>query len=184
VGVLTTDPGRYLKTTAWLSEIAPVWTVHRDPAGPTLHVLFEGGLDAGFAFLPASVFQWVTRLGPVLKRVPLPAAVGRRMEEASDYYRLGYRVLFDKDGTAQRFFSLFPAVQRVRERPTARDFTECTNHFWFVAAWTAKHLRRGELWRARAIGAEGEMSGQTLGSGMRCPPASEATAMQQTHSRR
>ena len=62
VGIATTHPGRYQKDTSWLSEIAPVWTMYREPGGDTHHVLFEGGLDAGIAVLPVRAFAIAARM--------------------------------------------------------------------------------------------------------------------------
>jgi aminoglycoside 6-adenylyltransferase len=75
----------------------------------------------------------------------------------SEYYRRGVRVLFDKDGTAEKFLSLFPASPTTHRPPDARQFQQAIDEFWFKATWTAKHLWRGEVWHTRASGSEGRL---------------------------
>lgn len=55
VALATTQPKRYHADTSWIADIAPVWTMHKDHGGPTYHVLFEGGLDAGIAIIPMAL---------------------------------------------------------------------------------------------------------------------------------
>jgi aminoglycoside 6-adenylyltransferase len=172
VAIMTTAAAKYHRDRRWLSEIADVWAVVPDPSGVTYHVLFAGGLDAGIAVIPASPVKLAARVVPVLRRFPavsraLPLGAGVRLEReiagAAAYTRRGYRVLFDKDGLAKRFFSLFPASGlSTAPRPAEAQFARAVNEFWFVAAWTAKHIWRGEVWRARSTGLEGGMRDAVL----------------------
>jgi len=169
VGIATTEPGRYHEDTAWLSEIAPVWTMYRDPGGATYHVLFDGGLDAGIAVLPVRAFAFAARMAPVLnsrvvQEMPLIGkALRQQLNSGADYYGPGCRVLFDKDGAATRFLQAFPAgARKTRALPSRKEFGSATNEFWFNAVWTAKHLERGELWFARTAGCEGSLRGRLL----------------------
>jgi aminoglycoside 6-adenylyltransferase len=68
--------------------------------------------------------------------------------DAADLLRRGTRILVDKDGL----------VAKIRERPLPKlenlppsesDFGNVVHDFWYHALWTAKHLRRGELWWAK-----------------------------------
>lgn len=170
VAILTTAPASYHRDTSWIAEIAEVWAVSNDPSGVTYHVLFAGGLDAGIAVIPATPVKLATRVVPTLRKVPsriVPFGLGRRLERelqgAAAYTSRGYRVLFDKDGMAERFFSLFPTgAASAPPPPTASEFAAIVNEFWFVAVWTAKHLWRGEAWRARSVGLEGRMKDALL----------------------
>lgn len=171
VALATTQPKRYHAETNWIAEIAPVWTMYKDPSGTTYHVLFEGGLDAGIAIIPMTSVKLATRVLPTLLRHPaisraLPFGTGKRLQrqldELSEYYRRGVRVVLDKDGTAERFLSLFPARPTTHKLPDRRQFRQAIDEFWFKVAWTAKHLWRGEVWHTRASGTEGSLRGLLL----------------------
>lgn len=167
VALATTQPKRYHADTGWIAEIAPVWTMYKDPSGTTYHVLFEGGLDAGIAIIPIAPVKLATRVLPTLQRHPaisraLPFGVGKGLERqlaaVSEYYRRGYRVLLDRDGTAEKFLSLFPPrATTTHKLPRAAQFQQTVDEFWFKVVWTAKHLWRGELWHTRASGSEGRL---------------------------
>jgi aminoglycoside 6-adenylyltransferase len=155
VGFVVKRPARYLSDVRWLAEIASPLVSYRDSAGPTIHVLFEGGLDVGLAFLPYSAFKSALRFIAPIKRRPgvqraLPFGLGTRIDsliaEGAAYYGRGYRVLVDKDGLVARFMAEFPAPAVRVEPPSKDDFSQTVNEFWFSAVWIAKHLRRGEHW--------------------------------------
>jgi aminoglycoside 6-adenylyltransferase len=63
---------------------------------------------------------------------------------------VGYRVLLDKDGLtgglpAPTHTAFIPA------RPTAREYRQLVEEFWFTATYVAKYLWRGETFGARGI---------------------------------
>jgi len=161
VGFTTTHPERYLASDEWVSEIADAWLMHPDPVGVTRHVLFEGGLDAGLAPIPHNSVAQAVRFLPVLRRLPLPrslrGSVERQLASAAEYVSRGVRVILDKDGIADRFLALLPSVEQRRSVPTQDEYSETVNRFWFEAIWTAKHLRRGELWHAKCGALDGRM---------------------------
>ncbi len=168
VAFLTTSPAKYYANTRWISEIAPVWAIHKDQAGATYHVLFEGCRDAGIAAIPATSVRLATTIVPALRRVPGVSSLGpmkqlqAELESATEYYRRGARVLFDKDGTAGRFLTAFPPSRHAYESPSADAFGATVNEFWIGAVWTAKHFMRGETWYARSVGCEGILRETTL----------------------
>jgi aminoglycoside 6-adenylyltransferase len=171
IGFTTTDPQRYLSSTDWLGDIAPTWVTYPDPSGVVHHVLFEGGLDAGIAVLASGKVKQALRFLPVLRRFPvlfrlLPRGLAQQIRQdvasAGDYYRRGARVILDKDGLAARFLALFPAESASHGPPTQSEFLEAVNEFWFLAVWTAKHVRRGELWFAKTEGCDGQMKSLLL----------------------
>jgi aminoglycoside 6-adenylyltransferase len=165
LGFTTTQPQRYLDSNDWLSEIANVWVWYPDATGVTRHVLFEGGVDAGLAPIPHSAVKLAVRFVPALRRLPLRALVPsgvrngieRQLSEAGEYVDRGARVLLDKDGLFPRFLALLPAPERRRTQPSAAGFQELVSKFWFEAVWTAKHVRRGELWHAKCASCDGRM---------------------------
>jgi len=56
-------------------------------------------------------------------------------------------VLFDKDGIVEH---LLQVTQAPPSHPPAEDeFLNLIHDFWYHAVWTAKKLRRGELWTAQ-----------------------------------
>lgn len=166
VAFMTTDSAKYHANTGWIEQIAPVWAIHRDPIGVTYHVLFDGGRDAGIAVIPARSVRLATLVVPALRRVPgvaraLPFGLGRKLqsevEGASEYYRRGARLLFDKDDAAARFLAVFPPAERGYLPPSADVFSGVIDEFWIGATWAAKHLWRGEVWYARSVGYEGTL---------------------------
>jgi len=171
VGFTTTDPQRYLSKTDWIEDIAPTWVTYPDPGGVVRHVLFEGGLDAGFAVLANNTVKQAVRFLPVLRRFPillrlLPKGLGQQITgdiaSAADYYRRGVRVILDKDRLAAKFLSLFPADSQPNRPPSQPEFLDAISEFWFRAVWTAKHLRRGELWFAKTESCDGRMKSLLL----------------------
>ena len=109
------------------------------------------------------------RFVPRLRRLPLrlllPGFVRRRVEQelasASEYAGRGVRVILDKDGLAPQFLALRPP-QRPASAPQAQEYVDAVNEFWFEAVWTAKHLRRGEVWRAKCVSLDGRMKSLLL----------------------
>lgn len=132
--LIATDPDRYLDGTDWLEPISTPWVtfVEGTPAGTReRRALFEGALDVDFNFFAPEQFRQILRekaaTSPVLHR--------------------GARVLVDKEG-------LFPPLPAPSAEPPAvgppgeAEFLAIVNEFWYRAVWTAKKLRRGELYIA------------------------------------
>jgi aminoglycoside 6-adenylyltransferase len=135
--VFASPPERYAFSADWLAAIgAPVLTfVERAPGGDwERRVLFAGGLDVDFAFNSAQALEY-------LAHNPLPEAF-------ADIVRRGVRILVDKDGLlaqAQRQ----PLPANCASLPPEAEFLNVVHDFWYHALWTAKHLRRGEVWWAK-----------------------------------
>ena len=136
--VVTSDPQRYLATTDWLENVGNPWLTFIEPTlggGMERRVMFEGGLDVDFALTPVEWCQQAVITG-------LPPDV-------ADMIRRGVRVIVDKDGWAARLLQMPTDVPLVSP-PTQAEFLEVVNDFWYHTIWTAKHLRRGELWWAKS----------------------------------
>jgi len=164
----TTDRRRYLGGLAWVDEIAEVWLASVDPLGRTRHVLFAGGLDAGITPLSHRVLRTLPaaqrlRAGPAYRRVPpsLRGPVDRRLDAFGSYAARGARVVVDKDGAAAAALAALPASS-AGGLPSAGQFRAAVDEFLFVAVWNAKHLRRGELVRARLVALDGRMKALLL----------------------
>jgi len=138
--VVAVDPGQYLASAAWLRAIAVPWLTFVEPSanGRVLErrVLFEGGLDVDFAFLPLEMARQMVEAG-----IP---------PDVSDVFRRGIRVLLDKDDLSGPFLHQAGASLPPAPLPDQAEFLELVNNFWYHAVWSAKHLRRGELWWAKS----------------------------------
>jgi aminoglycoside 6-adenylyltransferase len=134
--LVATDPRPYLEDDAWLEAFGhPVLTFLEQTGtggGTERRALFAGGLDVDFVPLSVEVIEQFAAEGWP------PDIVGT--------VRRGMRVLLDKDGLADRL-PLVPAEEPA-SLPTADQFTAVVADFWYHALWTAKKLRRGELWTA------------------------------------
>jgi aminoglycoside 6-adenylyltransferase len=133
--LLTPHPERYLNAADWLRSIGTPWisTVERSPAGQIVEqrVLFETGIDVDWIVLCSERTQAL------------------REEPVSSILRGGLRVLVDKDGV----FNSFAVKSRDKSPfcpPAPEEFAEVVNDFWFHSVWTAKKIKRGELWTAKS----------------------------------
>lgn len=134
--VVASDPQTYLASTEWLTQFGCVWCTFLENAstGEAIErrVLFERGVDIDFIIVSADDallnFQ----------NTPMIIEISQR----------GRRVLWDRDN----ILSEIPPSQRSTQAvhlPSRQQFLDNINDFWFHVAWTAKKLRRGELWIAK-----------------------------------
>jgi len=166
------DPGRYLCDAGWLADFGrPLLTFTEGTAGGSAtrerRALFEGGLDVDFALVPVRLARSMARWLRLQKRAPfllrfLPAAARVRgeVEVFAGVQRRGVRVLVDKDGFG-RMFPLLEGKAPAPALPSREEFLNAVNDFWYHAVWTAKKLRRGELWTAKGC-CDGYMKGILL----------------------
>lgn len=142
--IWSTNPTPYLSSPDWAAAIAEPLLSFVEVSGAESRVrerrvLFAGGLDVDFAFVDAASADQLAEGGADLANV-----FGR-----------GARVLLDRDGTAAKLIaSAAPAPTRAA--PDAAALAEVAADFWYHAVWTAKHLRRGELWWAKG-GCDGHL---------------------------
>jgi aminoglycoside 6-adenylyltransferase len=169
VAFATTDRRAYLGGVDWLDEIGEVWLAYVDPLGTTRHVLFAGGLDAGITPLSHRVVQLLPRALQLCARRPyelLPALLrgplDRRLDVFGSYTRRGVRVLVDKDGAGAKALAALPVAADGPGPPGPARFRAAVHELFFLAVWSAKHLRRGERWAAARLGVDGRMKGVLL----------------------
>ncbi len=124
-------PDQHLAEARFCGQIAPVWlSVLSRTAGndPERLVLFEGGYAMDFVFVPAESLRRAADAGIV-----------------PDGFQRGCRVLLDKDQIAARL------VPDHFDRPTRRspepgEYEAACDSFWYIAAYIAKQIRRGDPW--------------------------------------
>ncbi|MBX3056394.1 MAG: aminoglycoside 6-adenylyltransferase [Anaerolineae bacterium] len=137
--LLARDPAVYWQTNEWLTAVGDPWLhfVERTPDGRSMEhrVLFAGGLDVDFALSPAAGFRYIleTSIPP----------------DIADTIRRGIRFLVDKDNLAVLLPDTLPTAP-LTPPPSADEFHNLVHNFWYHTLWTAKHLRRGELWWAKS----------------------------------
>jgi aminoglycoside 6-adenylyltransferase len=133
--LIASTPQPYLDSTEWLASFGkPLFNiVERTTTGEiwVRRVLYESGLDVDFIVLPPLA---------VHQNFPgLPVVI--------EILQRGRQVLIDKDG----LFTTWPdaiTARPVIQPPSPQVFLEVVSDFWFHTVWTAKKLRRGELWVA------------------------------------
>ncbi len=136
--LLTTRPARYTDTSAWLHEIAPHWLTFVEGTingERERRVLFEGGLDVDFIALPVEALS-------------SPEALSA---DVLDIIRRGFRIILDKDGCLTRLATNLHAADLSISIALPLDetaFLNTVHDFWYHTVWSAKKLRRGELWTA------------------------------------
>lgn len=146
--VYTRDTDRLRDQSGWVAEFGPVTLtfVEQTPDGRSWErrVLYAGGLDVDFALSPIGALDFFMDQG-------LPP-------EMADVIRRGVRVLVDKDARLARVFALPVPDQPPGTLPTETVFLNAVHDYWYHTVWTAKHLRRGEVWWAKS-GLDGRCNG-------------------------
>ncbi len=145
--IFVTDPEPFIQSSEWATSIAPAWLtlLERTADGRSWErrTLYEGGLDVDVAIDPAELLDGLMQ--------GIPPDVG-------DILRRGVKVLADKDGKLKRLQSMPLPEATLFQKPTAEEFVNETSNFWYHTLWSAKHLRRGELWWAKS-GVDGFLKG-------------------------
>ncbi|HEX4930533.1 MAG TPA: aminoglycoside 6-adenylyltransferase [Gaiellaceae bacterium] len=129
---LVDDPALYLADDTWVAELGrPVLTfVEQTELGGVFErrVLLEGGIDVDVVLAPASAADLLLDVAP---------AVLRR----------GFLVLHDELGLGPRLEDAAAAAPG-EALPAAAELEQVCADLWYHGLWTAKKLRRGELWTA------------------------------------
>jgi aminoglycoside 6-adenylyltransferase len=133
VVLVVDDPEPFVRDAAWVAEFGtPVLTfVEATALGDERErrVLYESGHDVDLPLIPLSAVDHLDVAAPLLAR--------------------GYRVLVDKIGLEERLSSMAQRVESGGGAPTQAELTELASDFWYHALWTAKKLRRGEVFTAK-----------------------------------
>ena len=125
------EPERLAEDASWVSEFgSPVLTFLEPTAiGERVErrVLYEGGEDVDFPLVKASAWQELS-------------------SEARGVLSRGYRLLHDELGLEVELERV--AAPAAVPPPTQADFDQLTADFWYHTLWTARKLRRGEVFTA------------------------------------
>ncbi|OWY61684.1 hypothetical protein B7486_62490, partial [cyanobacterium TDX16] len=131
------DTATFLDAVDWLEPFGRVLATMVEPTAvggfQERRVLFATGLDVDFSIVPAELVA----LLPELAHDPqVRATVGH-----------GARVLHDELGIGHLLASIDPPAPA--GPPSEQAYRQLSNTFWYDAVWTAKKVRRGELWVAK-----------------------------------
>ena len=138
---VTTTPEYYLSTTDWINSLGkPLLTLIEPTATADekeRRILFEGMLDVDIAILPqGKAIRFLQAAENQEGLMLLSNALGR-----------GMRILLDKDQTLTKLQALVSSAERpAPKKPTEQEFLNVVSDFLYHTVFTAKHLRRGELW--------------------------------------
>jgi aminoglycoside 6-adenylyltransferase len=133
--IVADDPAAMIADAAWLEELGRPMLSFVEPSAvgglTERRVLFESGQDVDFVLLPVA-----------------GAAELATSAEAASVFARGFWVLVDKLGIAP-VLDAQAGAPPTPDLPDAAAFAQLTHDFWFHALWSAKKLRRGELWIAK-----------------------------------
>ena len=132
--LIVDDPEPYAEGAGWVAGFGrPVLSfLEETPLGQReRRVLYETGEDVDLPLFPLSA----------LERLESSA-------NAAELLARGYRVLVDKIDLAARLERL-ALRDTPRPAPAQADLDQLASDFWYHALWTAKKLRRGEVFTAK-----------------------------------
>jgi aminoglycoside 6-adenylyltransferase len=134
IALFADDPAELAGDTSWVESFGePVLSFLEPTAvGSQIErrVLYEDGQDVDFALFPAT--GWPELL---------------QSAEALSVVARGYRVPYDELGIEEDL-AAFPEPETDSGLPDAGSFRELSADFWYHALWTARKLRRGEVFVA------------------------------------
>ena len=145
--IVTKDPNHYALTSNWINNFGKPLLTFIEPTSTgdekERRVLYDKMLDVDFAIIPQ---EKVLRLFQTKADRPTETGADQRiLAQIRSMLSRGVRVLIDKDGLAGQLSALNVSAEK-RLLPTQDEFLEIANDFLYHAVFTAKHLRRGELW--------------------------------------
>lgn len=132
--VITDGHDPVVEDTTWLPALGtPLLTITESAAVGGLlerRVLFTDGLDADFVFIDVAQLRDLIDGG----------------SDVRDALSRGHRWIVDKDGLAPLLDSVSVALPAEMD---PEKLATAVQDFWYHAVWTAKKLRRGEIWVAK-----------------------------------
>ncbi|HEX9415962.1 MAG TPA: aminoglycoside 6-adenylyltransferase [Gaiellaceae bacterium] len=147
--VFARNPGELIDREDWVARFGSVRITFLEDTAVggqrERRVLYETGEDVDFAVVPAEL----------LDRLDRPSATA-----LADVTARGIRVLLDKDGSLGRALAGLPAPEAPRP-PSEQELREVAMDFWYHALWSARKLRRRELFVAKQC-IDGDMKQRLL----------------------
>jgi len=139
--IVTTNPEFYLSTTDWVNELGKPLLTFIEPTATggekERRVLFERMMDVDFAIMPAERNQ----------KLLMATENKQDMMQIANVVARGMRILIDKDSMLTKLQSFVDTMEKpAPKKPTPHEFLELVSDFLYHAVFTAKHLKRGELW--------------------------------------
>jgi aminoglycoside 6-adenylyltransferase len=133
--LIVDDPATYAEDASWVHEFGEPLLTFLEPTAlgdqRERRVLYETGEDVDFPLIPLSALD---RL--------------ESSDNAAHLLRRGFRVLVDKIELEPRLRRIAAATDPSHAAPSQHELTELASDFWYHALWTAKKLRRGEVYTA------------------------------------
>ena len=137
--IVTDNADRYLRDGGWLDEIGRcrLTFVEESPLAGLFErrAHFEGGVEFDLLLITAAMVELAAGL-----------------PEVADLVSRGWRVLVDKQDLTTSFTAQVEAqpvgAEATATRPSPADITDAAARFWHGCIWSARKLRRGELWMA------------------------------------
>jgi aminoglycoside 6-adenylyltransferase len=125
------EPERLAQDASWVEEFGDPVLTFLEPtavgARVERRVLYDGGEDVDLPLIEASAWRELA-------------------SEARVVLARGYRVLHDELGIEAELAAVSPPPPA--PLPDAATFDQLANDFWYHALWTARKLRRGEVFTA------------------------------------
>jgi aminoglycoside 6-adenylyltransferase len=133
--LIVDDPATYADEASWVHEFGEPLLTFLEPTAlgdqRERRVLYTTGEDVDFPLIPLSALD---RL--------------EASDNAAQLVRRGFRVLVDKIELEPRLQRIAAATDSTSAAPSRHELTELAADFWYHALWTAKKLRRGEVYTA------------------------------------
>lgn len=148
VAIVTAEPDQYVSTSDWINSLGEPLLTFVEPTSTgdekERRVLYEKMLDVDFAIIPLKKAQ---QLLQSVREAGGAGADSQAAAQFSNVFGRGVRVLVDKDGVMSRLGANVTSIQKpVSPVPKHDEFLSVVNDFLYHTVFTAKHLRRGELW--------------------------------------
>ncbi len=138
VVLFITSPETYLAQKDWLDHFGKVVLSFSEATAiggqKELRVLYDTNLDVDFALFPSSILKTLLEQG--------------MSPEIEGVFARGSQILFDKTETLSQLVVQSSSLIKENLPPNQDRFNELVNDYLYHVLWSAKKIRRGELWTA------------------------------------
>jgi len=139
----STEPALLIESEDWVSHFGTPVITFLEPTGSggwERRVLYNNGLDVDFSVDPYEELLQTEKRG----------ITEEFTREIANVFQRGYRIIIDKEKILTKVLQKFKTAKYpALGQPTEHEFCERVKDFWYHAVWTAKRLRRQELWEAK-----------------------------------